>query len=198
MSLYKIAKNKINKFHKEQKRKDGSKFTTHLYDVAKILKKNNITNENIIIAAILHDIIEDTIYSKIELLNDFGEEIYTMVMECTDNKSLPKYERKLFQIAKVNYLKDDSRLIKIADKISNLKSILITPPTNWNELRIFGYIAWTNMFIKNIKIRNDNELKLIKQYKRLYNKTIKYYNYDKKLEQTIYDNYIVYLKENYK
>lgn len=187
---------KVNEFHKDQKRKDGSNFKNHLFEVAKILKKFNV-DDDVIVAGILHDIIEDTHYTKDELYNDFGERISIMVLECTDNKSLPKYERKLFQVAKVNFLKDESRLIKIADKISNLNSILKTPPIDWDYFRIIGYISWTNIFINNIEIRNENEKKLIKKYKTLYNKTIKHYNYDKRNEKEIYKNYIYYLKNKY-
>ena len=193
-----LAYEKLNEFHGNQLRKDGSKFTDHLFDVYNILKENNIYNEEILISALLHDIIEDTSYSKADLLNDFGQNVYDYVLECTDNKLIPKFERKLLQIAKVNFLKDESRLIKIADKMSNLKSILYTPPTNWNEFRLFGYISWTNEFINNIDIRNELENNLIKQYRKIYKETIQYYSYNQDLECSIYYNYIKYLKENFK
>lgn len=193
----KLALNKIKLYHGEQLRKDGSKYNNHLFEVVSILKSIKNINREILIAGLLHDIIEDTPYTEEELLYDFDELIYTIVLECSDNKDLPKYERKLFQVAKVNFLKDESRLVKIADKISNLNSILKTPPIDWDYFRIIGYIAWTNIFIKSMEIRNDNEKKLISKYKRLYKKIISHYNYDYKNEKEIYKNYINYLKDNF-
>lgn len=198
MNKFDLSLHKLEIFHGKQLRKDGSKFTNHLFDVYNILKENNIIDEEILISGLLHDIIEDTNYQIEDLLSEFGTNICNYVLECSDNKSIPKFERKLLQVAKVNFLKDESRLIKIADKISNLKSILYTPPTNWSQDRVFGYIAWTNKFINNIDIRNKLEENLIKQYQIVYNEILNYYSYNQDLEDLIYYNYIKYLKENFK
>lgn len=198
LSKLDLAYLKIDQYHGNQLRKDGSKFNNHLFDVFDILKTHGVDNIDVLIASLLHDIIEDTKYSKEDLLKDFGNDIYNYVLECTDNKTLPKFERKLLQVAKINFLKHESRLIKIADKISNLKSILNSPPTNWSKERIFGYIAWTNKFINNIVIRNNLENDLIKTYLQLYNSVISYYSYNFNLEENIYNGYIYFLKYDIK
>jgi len=115
--------------HKGQVRKvSGKDFIEHPIAVAKILESHG-ASENVVIAGILHDILEDTPCSKEELERNFGEEVRTLVEECTDNRHGTEIskenwaERKARSIEKTKIITHDAVIIKIADKIANNQSI---------------------------------------------------------------------------
>ncbi len=112
--------------HKNQYRKAPHiLYISHLVSVALILQKYNFS-ENIIAAGLLHDTLEDTETTEQELLENFGPEILQYVKEVTEEKSLPKLERKSLYIENLNYASFGGLAIATADKIHNTKSYLLT------------------------------------------------------------------------
>jgi GTP diphosphokinase / guanosine-3',5'-bis(diphosphate) 3'-diphosphatase len=120
---------------------------------------------NLIIAALLHDTVEDAEVTKEELVETFGSDVADLVMEVTDDKSLPKAERKRLQIVHASQLSVRAQVIKLADKISNLRSILASPPTDWSGERKRGYFEWANRVVDGLSAPNEM-LKV--EFERLY------------------------------
>ncbi len=80
----------------------------------------------------------------------FGEEITHLVMECTDDKSLDKVQRKHLQIEHAKTVSVGAKLIKIADKLSNNEGLLIYRPADWSDERIKGYFVWSKAVLDNL------------------------------------------------
>lgn len=140
------------KKHVAQRRKNKNKdpYINHPIDLANTLVNCGITDLDILCAAILHDTIEDTNTTKNELLENFGEVITSLVMECSDDKSLDKITRKKLQISHAKTTSDKAKLVKLADKYSNIKSLSIDPPMSWNPNVIRGYMVWANACCLNL------------------------------------------------
>ena len=131
--------------HAEQFRKDGiTPYINHPIEVVRILCDSNIYNEDILSAAILHDIIEDTKFEYCDLQEDFGSTIANIVYECTDDKTLPKEERKRLQVVNASKISYEARIVKLADKIANMTDILLDPPIGWSKERRLEYFNWAN------------------------------------------------------
>lgn len=132
--------------HENQRRKNASAtpYINHPIDVMDICAQCGIADAEILSAAVLHDVIEDTDANYEELCERFGERIADMVRECSDDKSLTKVERKKYQIVKSASVSDGAKIIKCADKISNLSSLLTDPPRDWSSEQIEGYFVWSH------------------------------------------------------
>jgi len=143
--------------HKDQRRKDPSKspYINHPIQVASLLSQAGVTNPEIICAGILHDTIEDTQTTFQELVNEFGPNIAKMVMECTDDKSLPKVTRKQDQINHAYSISYGAKLVKLADKYANLSDIQTNPPAHWSKQEIDGYVIWAYTVCTGMEKTND-------------------------------------------
>ena len=143
--------------HSNQRRKNKSQdpYINHPIEVAYFLSQVPGVNQETIIAGLLHDTVEDTNTTRAELEQEFGSEIANIVMECTDDKSLPKVTRKKLQIehASSSLMSHSARLVKLADKLSNLKNLLADPPTSWSPEVIRGYAMWSNAVV--VKLINS-------------------------------------------
>ena len=130
--------------HAGQKRKGaaGEPYVNHVIEVAQLVSTVADGDVNVVIAALLHDVIEDTNVTAAELSARFGQDVTGLVLEMTDDKSLPKAERKRLQIEHAPKMSPRAQTIKLADKISNLQSILISPPANWDYERKKQYFDW--------------------------------------------------------
>lgn len=131
--------------HRNQRRKDAeaSPYINHPLALANVLaNEGGVTDTRVIAAALLHDTVEDTETSLGELKESFGEEIASIVAEVTDDKTLPKEERKRLQVEKARSKSEAAKLVKLADKISNLRDIAATPPADWPTERRIGYFNW--------------------------------------------------------
>ena len=120
--------------HRDQRRKDkeASPYINHPIAVAKVLANiGGVTDLTTLIAAILHDTVEDTNTTFSELEKNFGKDVGLLVEEMTDDKSLPKEERKRLQIEHARQLSERAKQIKIGDKICNVLDVTHTPPPNW-------------------------------------------------------------------
>lgn len=134
-----------SKLHTHQKRKgsDGEPYINHPLEVANLLANvGNVSDLNILIAAILHDTIEDTDVTKEELAQRFGQQVADYVSEVTDDKSLPQPERKRLQVEHAPHLSHGAKQIKLADKISNITDVTNNPPHDWPHERKVAYVDW--------------------------------------------------------
>jgi len=128
--------------HTGQRRKDSEKspYINHPIAVAEVLARvAGVTDLAMLQAAILHDTIEDTETTPQELDEQFGQQVRLLVEELSDDKSLPKQERKRLQIDHAPHLSIGAKQIKIADKICNLGDVTLTQPVGWTLQRKRDY-----------------------------------------------------------
>jgi guanosine-3',5'-bis(diphosphate) 3'-pyrophosphohydrolase len=147
--------------HKNQFRKgeDRPPYINHPIQVASLLiNKGGEDDPVLLVAAILHDVIEDTVDSpeeEAELKNEiatlFGEEVLSITLEVTDDMSLRKSDRKLMQIENAPKLSDKAKKLKIADKILNVSDITYHPPEGWHIERILEYFDWSEKVVAGLK-----------------------------------------------
>jgi (p)ppGpp synthase/HD superfamily hydrolase len=131
--------------HSKQRRKGeaGEPYVNHLAEVARLVAEATGGEDTVaVLAALLHDAIEDTPTTREELEREFGGEVATIVAEVTDDKTLPKAERKRLQVESAPHKSRRAKLIKIADKTSNLRSIAASPPLGWDLKRQRDYFDW--------------------------------------------------------
>ncbi len=143
--------------HRDQRRKDraASPYINHPIAVAEVLCTVGGVHDPITIAAgILHDTIEDTETTAEEIRQHFGQDIGAVVEEVTDDKSRPPPERKQLQIDEAHLLSDRARLVKLADKICNVRDIIERPPDGWSAERRRGYVAWALAVVDRIRGTN--------------------------------------------
>jgi hypothetical protein len=136
--------------HAAQKRKGaaGEPYINHLLEVAGLVAGAlPEPDTNLVIAALLHDTIEDVGVTRQEVIDRFGEDVTSLVLEVTDDKSLPKAERKRLQVVNAPHKSVRAQLIKIADKISNLRAILYSPPQDWTFERLKQYFNWAKAVV---------------------------------------------------
>jgi guanosine-3',5'-bis(diphosphate) 3'-pyrophosphohydrolase len=140
--------------HTDQKRKGERRepYINHPLEVANLLANvGGIDDIDILIAAILHDTIEDTGTTAGELREMFGERVTGFVLEVTDDKSLPKPERKQLQIEHAPHLSTEAKQIKLADKISNIRDITASPPSDWPHDRRVHYVDWGQKVVAGLR-----------------------------------------------
>lgn len=131
--------------HSGQRRKDAdaSPYINHPLALAHVLaSEGGITDPAVIAGALLHDTVEDTETTFEELEREFGSAVTGIVAEVTDDKTLPKEERKRLQIVKSASKSHGAKLVKLADKICNLRDIAASPPTDWSVDRKRAYFDW--------------------------------------------------------
>ena len=141
--------------HRTGKRKNVAKspYINHPISVADILcNEANVTDISVICAALLHDTVEDTEATAEELTTEFGQQISDIVMDVTDDKSIEdKQRRKQLQIEHAAHISDQAKLVKLADKISNLRDVANDPPADWNLERRREYFDWAKRVIDQLR-----------------------------------------------
>jgi len=140
--------------HKDQRRKDvdASPYINHPINLASILvNEAHISDIDVICGALLHDTVEDTATTPEELEQEFGEDIKDIVMDVTDDKSLSKQDRKDKQIEHAVHASDKAKLVKLADKISNLRDVADNPPPKWSLQRRQEYFEWAKAVIDQLR-----------------------------------------------
>ena len=140
--------------HRDQRRKDqeASPYINHPIALANILSnEGHIKDIEVICGALLHDTVEDTDTTPEELEREFGETIRQIVMDVTDDKSLEKAVRKQRQIEHAAHISDKAKLVKLADKISNLRDVANHPPANWDLGRRQAYFDWARAVIDQLR-----------------------------------------------
>ena len=140
--------------HRHQFRK-GTKpvpYINHPIAVAELLANvGNISDTETIVAALLHDTVEDTETTLLELENEFGRTVSELVAEVSDDKSLQKQERKRLQVDHASTLSRSARLIKLADKTCNLRDVVGDPPDGWSLQRKREYFDWAKSVVDQIR-----------------------------------------------
>lgn len=140
--------------HRYQLRKgaDSAPYINHPIKVAQLLiQEGEVYDIDIIMGAILHDTIEDTETTKKELIENFGERVTSYVLEMTDDKSLPKQERKKLQIENASSKSIGAKQIKLCDKISNITDVTNNPPSGWDLQRRKEYLNWAEKVVKGLR-----------------------------------------------
>jgi guanosine-3',5'-bis(diphosphate) 3'-pyrophosphohydrolase len=140
--------------HRGQRRKDrdASPYINHPIALANVLANEaGIEDESVLVAAVLHDTIEDTGTSEEELARLFGQAVVDIINEVTDDKSLPKTERKRLQIERASQASREAKLIKLADKICNLRDVSGRPPADWSAERKQEYFRWAKAVVDQIR-----------------------------------------------
>jgi (p)ppGpp synthase/HD superfamily hydrolase len=136
--------------HSGQRRKGAARepYINHLLEVAHLVSTAiSQPDPNLVIAALLHDSIEDAGVTREDIVKRFGPDVADLVAEVTDDKSLPKAERKRLQIVNAPKKSIRAQVIKLADKISNLRSMLVSPPADWDEQRKREYFEWAKAVV---------------------------------------------------
>ena len=140
--------------HRDQRRKDvaASPYINHPIALANVLaNEGGVTNLTALCAAVLHDTVEDTDTTEQELAERFGNDITSVVMEVTDDKSLEKSVRKQRQVEHAPHISKEAKLVKLADKICNLRDLLASPPVHWPLQRQQAYFDWSAQVIAGLR-----------------------------------------------
>ena len=140
--------------HRTQRRKDAdaSPYINHPIALANVLaNEGGVTDVVVLSAAVLHDTIEDTNTTAEELTAIFGAKITATVLDVTDDKSLDKHVRKQRQIEHAPHISKEAKLVKLADKICNLRDILASPPADWSPDRKQGYFDWAAKVVAGVR-----------------------------------------------
>jgi len=140
--------------HRNQRRKDvdASPYINHPLMLAHVLSaEGGVSDAATLCAALLHDTIEDTDTQADEVAREFGDEIATLVMEVTDDRTLAKAERKRLQIEHAATISDKAKRVKLADKISNLRDVAHSPPAGWSLERRREYFDWAKAVVDRLR-----------------------------------------------
>ena len=140
--------------HRDQRRKDeaASPYINHPLALACLLSHDGgVTDEATLCAALLHDTVEDTETTRAELEEKFGIEVADIVAEVTDDKTLLKAERKRLQVEHAAHISRKAQLVKLADKICNLRDVADSPPAGWPLQRRQEYFDWGKEVIDQLR-----------------------------------------------
>ena len=140
--------------HRDQRRKDqdASPYINHPIGLMRVLSLEGRVHDPLVLcAALLHDTVEDTETTPEELEERFGSEIRELVMAVTDDKRLPKPMRKRLQVERAGGLSQGARLVKLADKICNLRDMADSPPADWDLERRQAYFDWCAEVVDQVR-----------------------------------------------
>ena len=144
-------------WHAGQRRKGeaAEPYINHLLEVAYLVAEaTGGQDANLVIAALLHDAVEDQEISRASIAEEFGEDVASLVVEVTDDKTLPKARRKQLQVEHASGKSLRGALLKLADKTSNLSALAASPPAKWPVQRRLDYIAWAREVVAGLPVRN--------------------------------------------
>jgi len=140
--------------HRDQRRKDAqaSPYINHPIALAGVLaSEGGVTDPVVLSAALLHDTVEDTQTTPAELRAAFGERIAGIVEEVTDDQNLPKAERKRLQVEHAAHISREAKLVKLADKICNVRDVAGHPPAKWDLTRRREYFEWAKAVVDRMR-----------------------------------------------
>ena len=146
------------KWHAHQRRKRSAQepYINHLLEVAMLVADaTGGTDTNLVIAALLHDAIEDCKVPKELIAETFGEDVASIVEEVTDDKNLAKEVRKAKQVETASTKSPRAKLLKLADKTSNLRAVASSPPADWSVQRKKDYVAWSGKVAEGLRGANQ-------------------------------------------
>jgi guanosine-3',5'-bis(diphosphate) 3'-pyrophosphohydrolase len=132
----------------QRKGRGNEPYVNHLAEVANLLSTaSDATDTELVAAGWLHDTIEDTATTREELAQKFGERVATLVVEVTDDMTLPKQERRHKQVVDAPWKSPEAKLIKIADKISNIRARIVPQPNQAERNDLIDYVAWAEKVV---------------------------------------------------
>ncbi len=144
--------------HADQRRKGHGTlpYVNHVIEVAELVARVGECDDGAVLqAALLHDTVEDTATTFEDIEERFGSDVRSLVEEMTDDKDLPKAERKRLQILHAPETSDRGKLIKLADKISNIRDIVHRPPPDWDLERRRAYVVWGEAVVAGCRGVNE-------------------------------------------
>lgn len=143
--------------HEKQRRKNGDiPYVNHPIGVARnLFEIGGVRDAEVLAAGLLHDTLEDTDTTFEELTREFGSKVASIVREVTDDKSLPKVQRKQRQVEHAGQISEPAQLVKLADKLYNLRDLGTRPPPDWDAARIQGYFCWGHAVVQAIGTKNQ-------------------------------------------
>ncbi len=131
--------------HTNQRRKGRREdpYVNHLAEVARLVARGTAGRDPVLVAAaLLHDVVEDTDVTAAEIEQAFGEDVARLVMEVTDDQSLPQAQRRERQMEQAARISPRARIIRIADKISNMTDLSQSPASEWPDETVKAYFNW--------------------------------------------------------
>ena len=140
--------------HRDQRRKSAGAppYVNHTIAVAHLLATvGGVTDVAVLMAALLHDTLEDTDATAAELDAAFGSDVRRLVEEVSDDRRLASDERKRLQVERAALLSPRAKLVRLADKICNVRDIARTPPVGWSRERRAAYFAWTARVVERLR-----------------------------------------------
>uniref|UniRef100_A0A914H4D9 Guanosine-3',5'-bis(diphosphate) 3'-pyrophosphohydrolase MESH1 n=1 Tax=Globodera rostochiensis TaxID=31243 RepID=A0A914H4D9_GLORO len=146
------------KAHRCQRRKtaDGTPYINHPIGVAHLLTNvAKVYDPVTVAAAYLHDTVEDTEANFVDIESEFGPEVAAIVRECTDDRTLPKEDRKRSQVERAAKLSFGAKLIKLADKLYNLRDLERLRPDGWSDQRVHKYFRWSREVVAQLRGTNE-------------------------------------------
>ena len=141
-------------WHAQQRRKGaaGQPYINHLLEVASLVgRATGGIDANLAIAALLHDAIEDQGVDRATIAEQFGEDVADLVQEVSDDKSLPQDVRKRLQVEQARGKSARAKILKLADKISNVSTIGRDPPRDWSKERQLHYVQWGREVVAGLR-----------------------------------------------
>lgn len=144
--------------HGSQTRKgaDADPYITHVIAVARVLHEEaGVEDDELLLAAVLHDTLEDTATTHAELEARFGARVRALVEEVTDDKRLEKQERKRLQVLHAPDKSHDAALLKIADKLCNIRDVVHRPAQDWDMERRTGYVEHSRQVVMRLPIGSE-------------------------------------------
>ncbi|MCC9621199.1 HD domain-containing protein [Thalassospira sp. MA62] len=145
--------------HRDQRRKGPADepYINHPIEVSRLIVEcEPDTPEDILCAAILHDVIEDCGATRDEIAACFNDVIADIVLEVSDDKGLPRDERKAKQIEHAPNLSDGAKLVRLADKVANVGAMLTDTPIGWDRDQILQYVTWAEAVIAPCRVVSTN------------------------------------------
>jgi (p)ppGpp synthase/HD superfamily hydrolase len=145
------------RWHVGQRRKGDAQepYINHLLEVARLVgDATGGRDPDLVIAALLHDAIEDCEIAPATIEAEFGADVRALVQAVTDDKNLPKATRKQLQIDHAAGKPRRAKILKLADKTSNLRALAASPPANWPMARRLEYVAWARAVVAGIRGTN--------------------------------------------
>jgi GTP diphosphokinase / guanosine-3',5'-bis(diphosphate) 3'-diphosphatase len=147
------------RWHVHDRRKGAAEepYINHLLEVASLVAEATDSKDpDLVVAAVLHDAIEDQEVPRGIIADLWGEDVASLVEELTDDKSLPKEVRKQEQVRNAPHKSARAKTIKLADKISNLRAITASPPPDWSVKRRLEYVRWARDVVAGLRGANPH------------------------------------------
>lgn len=142
------------RWHVHQRRKGSAQepYINHLLEVASLVAEaTHGKDPELVIAALLHDAVEDQEVPYELIVREFGKKVADLVQEVSDDKSLAKEDRKERQVKDASKKSEGAKFIKLADKTSNLRAITYSPAPTWSVKRRLDYIDWAKKVVAGLR-----------------------------------------------